>query len=53
MSPGEILDLIENLRERLNTLAQSKSLIDPEVVQLSQLLDSLLNLYQNILSSLS
>lgn len=49
MNPVEILYFIENLREQLNTLAQNRSLVDPEVVQLSQLLDSLLNLYHKSL----
>lgn len=50
MSSVEILYLIEKLREKLNIRAQNKSLIDPEIVQLSQLLDSFLNLYHNNLS---
>ncbi|SPF49541.1 Spo0E like sporulation regulatory protein [Candidatus Desulfosporosinus infrequens] len=48
-----ILYLIENLREKLNSLAQNKPLIDPEVIHLSQLLDSFLNLYHNAQSRLS
>lgn len=47
MSSVEILYLIENLREKLNIITQNKSLIDPEVVQLSQSLDTFLNLYHN------
>jgi hypothetical protein len=48
MSPVEILELIEILRKRLNTLGLCKPLVDPEVIQLSQWLDSLLNVYYNI-----
>lgn len=48
MSPVEILKLIEILRERLNTLALNKPLVDPEVIQPSQRLDSLLNIYNKI-----
>ncbi|WP_092332549.1 aspartyl-phosphate phosphatase Spo0E family protein [Desulfosporosinus hippei] len=50
MSSVEVLYLIENLREQLNTLALHKPLADPEVVNLSQLLDSYLNLYQRFYS---
>lgn len=50
MSPVEILNLIENLREQLIYLAQNKALVDPEVVKLSQMLDAYLNLYHNALS---
>ena len=48
MSPVEILELIEIFREKLNTFALDKPLVDPEVVQLSQRLDSLLNIYSNM-----
>lgn len=48
MSSVKILYLIENLRQKLNTIARNKSLIDPEVVHLSQLLDSCLNLYSKM-----
>jgi hypothetical protein len=48
MSLVEIMQLIEILREKLNTFALDKPLVDPEVVQLSQKLDSLLNIYNNI-----
>ena len=50
MSPIKILEMIENIRKQLNTLAQNKPLFDPEVVQLSQILDSFLNSYHNTLS---
>ena len=45
MSRIEALVLIEKLRAQLIDLAQHKSLIDPELVKLSQTLDSFLNLY--------
>ena len=41
----EALIVIENLRAQLIDMAQHKLLIDPEVVKLSQTLDSFLNLY--------
>jgi hypothetical protein len=53
MSPDEVLRLIENLRSELIRLAQHKSLIDPEVVKLSQLLDSYLTLYHHIMTQFS
>ena len=49
MSPVEIMQLIEILREKLNTFALDKPLSAPEVVQLSQCLDVLLNLYNKML----
>ena len=52
MSNNEVLCLIENLRVQLIALAQQKPLIDPEVVRLSQRLDSFLNLYHHTLSQL-
>ncbi|MFZ3101621.1 MAG: aspartyl-phosphate phosphatase Spo0E family protein [Desulfitobacteriaceae bacterium] len=52
MSPAEILCLIENLRLQLINLVKSKPLSDPEVIKLSQLLDSYLNLYHNIILEL-
>ncbi|WP_427846290.1 aspartyl-phosphate phosphatase Spo0E family protein [Desulfosporosinus acididurans] len=36
---------IEILRGKLNTLGSNKPLVDPEVIQLSQRLDLLLNVY--------
>lgn len=48
MRPEEILYLIENLREQLNTLALNRHLADTEVVRLSQMLDSFLNLYHKL-----
>ncbi|MDA8220284.1 MAG: aspartyl-phosphate phosphatase Spo0E family protein, partial [Desulfitobacterium hafniense] len=37
-----------NLREQLNTLALNRHLADTEVVRLSQMLDSFLNLYHKL-----
>ncbi|AFM41150.1 Spo0E like sporulation regulatory protein [Desulfosporosinus acidiphilus SJ4] len=51
MNPDEILGLIESLRSQLVVLAQHKSLIDPEVVTLSQRLDSYLTLYHNLITN--
>ncbi|WP_407310345.1 Spo0E family sporulation regulatory protein-aspartic acid phosphatase [Desulfosporosinus sp. SB140] len=51
MSPDEVLGLIECLRSQLISLAQNKSLVDPEVVNLSQRLDSYLTLYHNIIKN--
>jgi len=45
MGKIEVLASIEKLRAQLIDLAQYKPLIDPEVVKLSQRLDSYLNLY--------
>lgn len=45
VSPQEILNIIEILRKQLVSLAQNRTLIDPEVVQLSQRLDECLNMY--------
>lgn len=47
MSSVEILNLIEVMREQLNRVAHNRPLIDPEVIKLSQSLDSLLNLYHH------
>jgi len=44
----EVLALIEKLRAQLVELVQRKPLLDPEVVKLSQMLDSFLNLYQDL-----
>ncbi|MDQ7097039.1 aspartyl-phosphate phosphatase Spo0E family protein [Desulfosporosinus sp. PR] len=52
MSPDEVLALIESLRSQLISLAQCKPLVDPEVVNLSQMLDSYLTLYHNIVNNL-
>jgi hypothetical protein len=49
MNPVEIIQLIEILREKLNAFALDKPLSAPEVVQLSQSLDVLLNLYNKML----
>ena len=42
----DVLVFIENLRAQLVQLVQRKPLLDPEVLELSQMLDSFLNLYQ-------
>lgn len=47
----EILNLIEDLRTRLNKLAETKSLDDPEVISASQMLDAVLNEYQRIVNN--
>jgi len=46
MGQIEVLVLIEKLREQLVELVQHKPLLDPDVLKLSQVLDSFLNLYQ-------
>lgn len=46
MGQIEVLVLIEKLRAQLIDLARHKPLVDPEVVKLSQMLDSFLNLYR-------
>jgi uncharacterized protein YfkK (UPF0435 family) len=45
----EILKTIEEIRAKLNRIAEGKSLTDPEVVSVSQLLDGLLNEYQRMI----
>lgn len=45
MGQNDVLVLIEKLRAQLIDLAQHKPLLDPEVLKLSQQLDSFLNLY--------
>lgn len=42
---GQLLRLIEEMRNELNQLGKRKPLTDPEVVGLSQKLDKLLNEY--------
>ncbi|KJR49605.1 hypothetical protein UF75_0159 [Desulfosporosinus sp. I2] len=46
----KLLKRIEELRKRLNKFGPNKSLIDSEVVEVSQQLDCLLNQYQKISS---
>ncbi|AFM01090.1 MULTISPECIES: aspartyl-phosphate phosphatase Spo0E family protein [Desulfitobacterium] len=41
----QLLKLIEDMRKELNQLGKRKPLTDPEVVDLSQKLDKLLNEY--------
>ncbi|WP_242833051.1 aspartyl-phosphate phosphatase Spo0E family protein [Desulfosporosinus acidiphilus] len=48
MSLIEILKLIEIVREKLNILGLNKPLSDPDVIQLSQRLDSLINMYNDL-----
>lgn len=43
----DLLDQIEKLRYGLYALSDGKELVDPEVVQVSQELDRLLNEYYN------
>ena len=43
----KIVKRIETLRGRLNKFAYNRNLIDPEVVDISQKLDRLLNQYQD------
>ncbi len=45
MEHVDLLEEIEELRCQLYTLSCDKDLADPEVVRMSQELDSLLNLY--------
>ena len=45
MAEKELLQKIQKLRRTLNNFALDKSLFSPEVVELSQRLDSLLNQY--------
>ena len=46
----KLLKRIEGLRKRLNRFGLTRNLIDPEVVQISQQLDRLLNQYNRIAS---
>ncbi|MEN6414187.1 MAG: aspartyl-phosphate phosphatase Spo0E family protein [Veillonellales bacterium] len=46
----EILKTIEELRTKLNKLSKGRSLTDPDVLLVSQMLDALLNEYQARLS---
>ena len=45
MGEKELLQKIQKLRSTLNNFVLDKSLVSPEVVELSQRLDSLLNQY--------
>jgi len=49
LSSTELIQTIEILREKLNAFALDKPLSAPEVVQISQSLDVLLNLYNKML----
>ena len=46
----KLLNRIEELRKKLNKFAQTRDLIDSEVVEVSQQLDNLLNQYQRLVS---
>ena len=48
MSSAEILEKIEAVRQELNELGETKSLLDSEIVRFSQQLDHLLNMYQKL-----
>lgn len=45
MEDVQLLKRIEDLRSKLYLISQGKDLVDPEVVQMSQELDTLLNIY--------
>lgn len=45
----EVLKSIEELRTKLNKIANEQRLTDPEVVSASQMLDALLNEYQKLM----
>ena len=45
----EVLKSIEELRNKLNKIAEGRKLTDPEVVSASQMLDVLLNEYQKLM----
>jgi stage 0 sporulation regulatory protein len=47
----DVLIKIEELRDKLNKIAEGKILIDPEVVSTSQMLDVLLNEYYKLMKS--
>jgi stage 0 sporulation regulatory protein len=47
----DVLIKIEELRDKLNKIAEGKRLIDPEVVSTSQMLDVLLNEYYKLMKS--
>lgn len=50
MRTDELLIQIDEQRNQLYLLAQSRMLADPEVVQMSQNLDQLLNLYNSLMN---
>ncbi|MBP2632613.1 MAG: Spo0E like sporulation regulatory protein [Firmicutes bacterium] len=45
----EVLKSIEELRGKLNKIAEGRKLSDPQVVSASQMLDALLNEYQKLM----
>lgn len=47
----ELQEMIEKMRDKLHEIAKGKSLTDMEVVRASQMLDVLLNEYQQMLKN--
>jgi len=45
----EILNIIEELRSKLNKMAMDKAFNDPEVIAASQMFDAILNEYHRIM----
>lgn len=45
----EVLKSIEELRSKLNKVAEGRKLTDPKVLSASQMLDALLNEYQKLM----
>jgi len=50
MENDKILERIELLRKKLNEIGKQKSLLDEEVIRISQQLDHLVNIYQKVLN---
>lgn len=50
MENDKILERIELLRKKLNEIGKQKSLLDEEVIRISQQLDHLVNVYQKVLN---
>ncbi|RXZ82963.1 aspartyl-phosphate phosphatase Spo0E family protein [Paenibacillaceae bacterium] len=46
----KLMEQIEQLRSELHELIKNRSFTDPEVISASQMLDAVLNEYQNIVS---
>ncbi|WP_084171061.1 aspartyl-phosphate phosphatase Spo0E family protein [Desulfofalx alkaliphila] len=53
MSISELEQAIEKLREIMYLKAESKRLIDPEIIAISQELDEYLNIYHRLLCKVS
>lgn len=49
----EILQLIENLRERMHETATQKGISDPDVLAISRMLDDVHNRYLNLLKEIN